>query len=282
MAQDAMVFKGTLGETTGSVLTLPASGYSAGWTYRVADAGTYAGEYCEVGDMLIAINDGPSSGTSVVSADWAKIEHNIDGALYKTSAVSYTGGKVLVSFGTRGAVKEGTASTETVIKTIAFNAGSATTLGTEIAADDITEWNAGSLPTLAATPFSVPNVTGNTDVTASKVTKSDNTVVQTISQASSTSSIIGTVSDGVLTFSQAITAVGAVTAGSTATASAVTITDVTASKVTLGTAFSIPNVTGVGTLPSLSYTARSIPNVTSAGTAPSLSTTTATVVTGIS
>ena len=277
---DAMVFKGTLG-TAGSVASLPTNSYSAGWTYRVATAGTYAGEYCEVGDMLIAINNGPTSGTSVVSADWAKIEHNIDGALYKTSSVNYTGGKVLVSSGTGGAVKEGSISTETVIKTVTFSAGSVPTLGTVISADDITAWSAGSTPTLG-TAFSVPNVTGNTSVAASKVTKTDNTVVKTINQAVSTSSVIGTVSNGVLTLSSAITAVGAVTAGSTATASAVTITDVTATNVTLGTAFSIPNVTSVGSAPSLSYTSRSIPNVTSVGTAPSLSTTTQSVITSIS
>lgn len=213
-----------------------------------------------------------------------------------------------------------TVSTEDVIKTITFTGGSDTTLGTAISADDITAWDAGSTPTLGTaipadditawnagtlptlgTSFSVPNVTRNDSVAASKVTKNDSTVVKTISQAASTSSTIGTVSNGVLTLSQAITAVGAVTVDSTATASAVTITDVTATNVTLGTVFSIPNITGVGTLPSLSYTAKSIPNITSvgslptltftprsipnitaAGTAPTLTTTTQNVITGIS
>jgi hypothetical protein len=80
-ANDAMVFKGVIGSNQ-VITSLPATGYSAGWTYRVADAGTYAGEYCEVGDLIIAINDGPSSGSAVVNNDWAKIEHNIDGAVY--------------------------------------------------------------------------------------------------------------------------------------------------------------------------------------------------------
>ncbi len=183
-----------------------------------------------------------------------------------------------------------TTTTADVIKTVTFTAGSVPTLGTAISADDITAWDAGSTPTLGTeipadditawsagslptfgTAFSVPNVTDNSSVTASKVTKTDNTVVKTISQANSTSTIIGSVEDGVLTLiSQAITEVGAVTAGSTATASAVSITDVTATKVTLGTAFSIPNVTGAGTLPSLSYTAKSIPNITSVGSIPTL------------
>jgi hypothetical protein len=91
-ANDAMVFKGTLGSTNGSVLSLPTNSYQAGWTYRVADAGTYAGDYCEVGDLIIAIKDGPSSGSSVVNADWAKVEHNIDGAVHMGHAGNDIGG----------------------------------------------------------------------------------------------------------------------------------------------------------------------------------------------
>lgn len=84
-ANDAMVFKGTIGtaETTPTptVTSLPTSGYSAGATYRVVTAGTYAGKVCEVGDLIIAIKDGPSSGSSVIDADWTVAQTNIDGAL---------------------------------------------------------------------------------------------------------------------------------------------------------------------------------------------------------
>jgi hypothetical protein len=65
---DAMIYKGTLG-TDGTVTKVPANGYKVGWTYKVITAGTYAGIKCEVGDMLIAINNGPISGTTVVNAD---------------------------------------------------------------------------------------------------------------------------------------------------------------------------------------------------------------------
>lgn len=53
---------------------------------------------------------------------------------------------------------------------------------------------------------------------------------------------------------------------------------------TLGTAFSITGVStwSAGTLPSLSYTSRSIPNVTAKGTLPALSWSTASAVTGVS
>lgn len=67
-AADAMIYKGTLG-TDGTVTKVPANGYKVGWTYKVITAGTYAGIKCEVGDMLIAINNGPVSGTTVVNAD---------------------------------------------------------------------------------------------------------------------------------------------------------------------------------------------------------------------
>lgn len=84
---DAMVFKGVIGGNQ-IITSLPTRGYSAGWTYRVAEAGTYAGEYCEVGDLIIAINDGPASGSSVINTDWGKVEHNIDGAVFRGSGAS--------------------------------------------------------------------------------------------------------------------------------------------------------------------------------------------------
>lgn len=86
-ANDAMVFKGLIGSNQ-TITGLPTSNYSAGWTYRVADAGIFAGEYCEVGDLLIAINDGPSSGSSVINTDWGKVEHNIDGAVFRGAGAS--------------------------------------------------------------------------------------------------------------------------------------------------------------------------------------------------
>ena len=87
VANDAMVFKGLIGSNQ-PITQLPTSGYNAGWTYRVANAGIFAGEYCEVGDLLIAINDGPASGSSVINTDWGKVEHNIDGAVFRGSGAS--------------------------------------------------------------------------------------------------------------------------------------------------------------------------------------------------
>ena len=52
----AMVFKGTIG-TGGTVTQLPAN-HAIGDTYRVITAGTYAGQHCEIGDMIICITAG--------------------------------------------------------------------------------------------------------------------------------------------------------------------------------------------------------------------------------
>ena len=98
---DAMIFKGTLG-IDGIVSAVPTSGYTVGDTYRVISADTYAGQACEVGDLLIAVNDGPSSGSSVINTDWTVAQTNIDGALYKGNV--YENGQMLLAQGTAGAV----------------------------------------------------------------------------------------------------------------------------------------------------------------------------------
>lgn len=72
-ANDAMIFKGTLG-TGGTITTLPTT-YSAGWAYKVIEAAAYAGVPCEVGDMIIAIVDRAGSGNQ--NADWAVLQTNI-------------------------------------------------------------------------------------------------------------------------------------------------------------------------------------------------------------
>ena len=78
-AADAMIFKGTLG-TGGTITELPAT-HGAGDTYRVITAGTWAGKYCEVGTLIICINDG----TTAADADWTSVETNEDGAVISSS-----------------------------------------------------------------------------------------------------------------------------------------------------------------------------------------------------
>lgn len=102
---DAMIFKGTIGAngtintTANPPQTLPTTGYSAGWTYRVITAGTYAGQACEVGDLIIAIND-VSSGNSGTDADWTVAQGNLDGTV--SGPVSSTDGNVVLFDGSNG------------------------------------------------------------------------------------------------------------------------------------------------------------------------------------
>lgn len=75
-AVDAGVhFKGALTSTSG----LPTVAYKAGWQYTVQEAGTYAGQTCEVGDLVICIKDYASGSAS--DSDWAVIQANIVGAV---------------------------------------------------------------------------------------------------------------------------------------------------------------------------------------------------------
>jgi hypothetical protein len=83
-ANDAMIFKGTIG-TGGTVTALPTT-YSAGWTYRVITAGTYAGIVCEIGDLIIAVID--RSGSGNLNSDWTVAQTNIDGAVINTRTLT--------------------------------------------------------------------------------------------------------------------------------------------------------------------------------------------------
>lgn len=67
-------YKGTVG-TGGTVTTLPTSGYKQGDYYVVCSAGTYAGNTCEVGDMLFANKDYASGATE--KNDWDAVQANI-------------------------------------------------------------------------------------------------------------------------------------------------------------------------------------------------------------
>lgn len=82
-ANDAMIYKGTVSKDS----DLPYKACNQGWTYRVAVAGTYAGQVCEVGDMIICLTDGTTS----VTGTWNVINTNVDGAVYNTTDTSIKG-----------------------------------------------------------------------------------------------------------------------------------------------------------------------------------------------
>lgn len=72
-SHDALVYQGSINTNA----SLPITGYSAGWVYKVNVAGTYAGKVCEVNDLLIAINDADEDALTITDNDWVIIQTNI-------------------------------------------------------------------------------------------------------------------------------------------------------------------------------------------------------------
>ena len=86
-ANDAMRFKGTMGLVSGSTdkytingteETFPSASAVVGDTYRITSPGSYAGQKCETGDLLICITDG----SSTTAATWTVAQTNINGIVY--------------------------------------------------------------------------------------------------------------------------------------------------------------------------------------------------------
>lgn len=78
--------------------------YKAGKTYRVAEAGTYAGQKCEVGDLIIVIADYVEDTAS--DADFLVIQSNIDGVITSTAETT-TVGEIVVFDSVTGKVIKG-------------------------------------------------------------------------------------------------------------------------------------------------------------------------------
>jgi hypothetical protein len=97
-ANDAMIFKGTLG-SGGTFTSLPLT-HGVGWTIKVITAGTYAGKVAEIGDMYISLVS--RSGSGNLDTDWAVVQANIDGAV--TGPASATDSHVAIFNGTSGKI----------------------------------------------------------------------------------------------------------------------------------------------------------------------------------
>lgn len=95
-AAGALIYKGTIG-TDGTVTALPAS-HKVGDTYVVSTAGSYAGETCEIGDMIICV----TTRTTANNADWNIVQTNINGAV--TGPTSAVTNRVATFNGTTGKV----------------------------------------------------------------------------------------------------------------------------------------------------------------------------------
>ena len=73
-----IVYKGVINSTA----DIPTT-YEVGWLYMIATAGTYVGQTCEIGDLMIAVVARKGSGN--VNSDWDIIQTNIDGAITSIS-----------------------------------------------------------------------------------------------------------------------------------------------------------------------------------------------------
>lgn len=82
---------------------IPAD-YKAGMTYRVAEAGTYAGVECEIGDLILVVKDYVEGSAS--DADFMVLQANIDGAVTST-ADAVTVGEIVVFDSVTGRVIKG-------------------------------------------------------------------------------------------------------------------------------------------------------------------------------
>lgn len=117
-ANDAMIYKGTVGgaDSDATVTDFDSlTDYKIGWTYKVVEDGTYAGQVCQIGDMLIAIAD---YADSFKNEDWTVVQTNIDGAVTSTDTLTANqlvlgnGGQTVTTLpaGTNGQVLTATAS----------------------------------------------------------------------------------------------------------------------------------------------------------------------------
>ena len=79
---------------------LPSTGYKAGQSWRVSVAGTYAGQDCEVGDLIICLKNYEADGAG--NADFMVIQANIDGAV--TGPDAATDGHIVVFDGATGKI----------------------------------------------------------------------------------------------------------------------------------------------------------------------------------
>lgn len=95
---------------------LPATDYKVGQTFRVAEAGTYAGVECEAGDLIIVIKDYAADGAS--DSDFLVVQANVDGAV--TGPDASTDANIVVFDGTTGRkIKDSTVTIASVSDAVA-------------------------------------------------------------------------------------------------------------------------------------------------------------------
>ena len=179
---DCMTFKGTMG-TAGTIANIPSGNaaatptsqaYKAGDTYKIITAGTYAGQTCEIGDLIIAIVDSGPNQTTADATHWTVVQTNLDGAV--TGPAPVTG----VTLDEKVAVFDG--ETGRIIKSSGY------TIGKSVPSDAVfTDTNTSYKYTISAPTTNVYNGT------------------TTFNSTNATSKVLVSVSNGVLFLEEGIT-----------------------------------------------------------------------------
>lgn len=165
----AMVYKGVVDGTH----ALPTANITAGWTYVVAAAGTYAGQACEVGDMIIAKN----TTATPTDSDWNVIngENQVTNAGATITAGAGTATTIATVDGTNITAQVSvTAGTATIasqtgnvvtIKTGVEQTGTSGTIGndsgTDIVLDDVAVTGSASDLTVTSATYGGSDATTN-------------------------------------------------------------------------------------------------------------------------
>jgi hypothetical protein len=164
-ANDAMIFKGTLG-TGGTFTALPTT-HGVGWTIKVITAGTYAGKVAEIGDMYVSLVT--RSGSGNLNADWAVIQSNLDGAVI--GPASSVDNRVALFNGTTGKIIKDSGA---LLGNATLTAAAGT--GISLSATPTFTANATADKTITITN-SAPNATHTGDVTGATALTIANDVV---------------------------------------------------------------------------------------------------------
>lgn len=117
-ASQGVVYKGVIN----SAADIPTT-YDVGWLYMIATAGTYVGQECEVGDLMIAVVKREDAGNQ--NSDWDVIQTNIVGTITEITGdspitVSGTGASRTIELDDSGVTTGGYG--DTTAQTPAFGA----------------------------------------------------------------------------------------------------------------------------------------------------------------
>lgn len=150
---EVLRFKGVVDATTFNALT----SYTKGDTYKAKADGTYAGNVCEAGDMIICTS---SYGTAFANTDWSVIQTNIDG--YIIGPASATDGNIPLFDGTTGKLlKNSSYSPSSFLPSSTTYAGSSSKGGAATSANKLNT-NAGNATTPVYFANGVPVALGYT------------------------------------------------------------------------------------------------------------------------